>query len=798
MAGYFMPLSALRVVELGTGSALAYGGKIFSDLGADVLKVEPMGGDPGRAEPPLVDVGGGPRESAYFAWLNTNKRSRIAGPEDEESIAALLADTDLLLDARGPDAVSRGVLAHDRLRVEKPGLVIVALSWFGEDGPYRDFVATDTTCRALAGLINLIGPREKPVAINDHQADIVAGISSFIAAMAGLLAGGPGRRFSLSIHEANVVLSDSHTVHGPNGPRGRFGVNRFSSTFPMGIYPCLKGWLGLGLSTPQQWRDFCGLFGVPELAADPRFFLGVDRAVHADEIEAHFAPKLLARTSEEWFSEGLRRRLPFAIVPDMATLLAQEVPRAAGAFVPVRIGDATFEAPALPLRLTRTPPRAGGIAPRAGEFSSVPPRARRLFWDAVDPALPLAGVKIVDFTMGWAGPLVARHVADLGAEVIKIEACRHYDWWRGQDHRPEAYPTRIYEKRATFLELNRNKQGITLDLTTAEGVALAKRLVARADAVVENFSREVMPKLGLDYAALSEKNPELVMVSMAAFPRGPWESGRAYGFTLEQAAGVPSVAGPPEGPPMLSHYAYGDPIGGLNGTAALLAGLWHKRLTGQGQHIDLSQVACMIPMIAPWLIAQSATGKTPSRMGNRHPHYVPQNIFLSSGPDLFLAISVTTDAMWQALCGVIGRADLAREPALATAEGRRAHEEKIETAIEAWTSTRDADAAMNALQAACVAAGVARSPYDLASDPHLAARGFWQLTERKFVAPHVQSSLPFRESGKVYPVRHPAPTMGEFNDAVLGGILGLSPAEMARLTVAEIIGTEALAPHRGG
>jgi len=793
-----MPLSALRVVELGSGSALAYGGKIFSDFGADVLKVEPPGGDPGRAEPPLVDVGGGPRESAYFAWLNTNKRSRVAGPEDEESIAALLADADLLLDARGPDSFLSGVLAHDRLRAENPGLVIVALSWFGEDGPYRNFRATDTTCRALAGLINLIGPREKPVAINDHQADIVAGIASFIAAMAGLLAGGAGRRFSLSIHEANVVLSDSHTVHGPGGPRGRFGVNRFSSTFPMGIYPCLKGWLGLGLSTPQQWRDFCGLFGVPELAADPRFFLGVDRAVHADEIEAHFAPKLLARTAEEWFSEGLRHRLPFAIVPDMAELLAQEVPRANGAFAAVRIGAASFEGPALPLRLTRTPPRAGGTAPRAGQSPPAPHSARRPFWNSVDSALPLAGVKIVDFTMGWAGPLVARHMGDLGAEVIKIEACRHYDWWRGQDHRPEAYATRIYEKRANFLELNRNKQGITLDLTTEEGVALAKRLVARADAVVENFSREVMPKLGLDYAALTKENPELVMVSMAAFPRGKWETGRAYGFTLEQAAGVPSVAGPPDGPPMLSHYAYGDPIGGLNGTAALLAALWHKRLTGQGQHIDLSQVACMIPMIAPWLIAQSVTSRTPERMGNRHPHYVPQNIFSSFGPDDFLAISVTTDAMWRALCGVIGRADLARDPALATAQGRRAQEEKIEAVIEDWTRARDADVAMNTLQAAGVAAGVVRSPYDLAADPHLAARGFWQVTERKFFGPHVQSALPFRESKKPYPVRYPAPTMGEFNDAVLGGILGLSPAELARLADAEIIGTEALPPRRGG
>ena len=780
-----MALAMLRVMEIGAGSALAYAGKLFAAFGADVLKIEDAGGDPGRAEAPQVDCGGGRRESAYFAWLNTAKRSRIGVP--------LLDGIDVLLDGRALAAQESGALSHARLQAAHPDLVIVALSLFGADGPYRDYRATDATLRALAGLIHLIGPREKPVAINDHQADIVTGITAYIAAMTALLGGtrdGPGRRMAVSALEANAVLADSHTVVGPAGPRGRHGVNRFSATFPVGVYPCREGWLGLGISTPQQWRDFCALFGVTELARDKSYDLGVDRSVHADAIEAAFAPKLLERTAEEWFAEGLRWRLPFAIVPDMAALLRQDVPRANGAFVPVRIGAAAFEGPLVPLRLTATPPRAGGVAPLAGEEGVTPPRAPRPRWASAGD-LPLAGIKIVDFTMGWAGPLVARHMADLGAEVIKIEACRHYDWWRGQDHRAEAYAGMVYEKRPNFLELNRNKQGITLDLTTPEGVALAKRLVARADAVVENFSREVMAKLGLDYPALRAVNPDLVMVSMAAFPAGKWETGRAYGFTLEQAAGLPSVAGPPDGPPMLSHYAYGDPIGGLNGTAALLTALWHKRMTGVGQHVDLSQVACMLPMIAPWMIAQSATGQTPPRMGNRHPVNVPQNVFRCAGTDDFVHVSVTDDVMWRGLCGVIGRADWASDPSPA----RRAREDEIEAAVEAWTSRRDADTAMRVLQAAGVAAGVVRSPYDLAADPHFAARGFWQTIARPYVEPHVQSSLPFREGAAPYPVRCPAPTMGQHNRAVLGGILGVADAELARLEAAEIIGTAALPPR---
>jgi crotonobetainyl-CoA:carnitine CoA-transferase CaiB-like acyl-CoA transferase len=787
-----MPLSAYRVVELGTGSALAYCGKIFADFGAEVIKVEPPGGDPGRAEPPLADVGGGRRESAYFAWLNTNKRSVIA--DTDATVRAALADADVLLDARPPDAH-----AHAALRETNPNLVVIAISWFGESGPYRDFVTTDAVCRALAGMVHSIGPKERPVAITDHQADIFGALASCIAAMTGLLArNGRARRFAVSIHEANVVGSESHTAQGPQGPRGRWGVNRFPGTFPVGVFRCREGWIGVGVSTMQQWRSFCGMMGIPDTASNPNYAVGPERALHADAIEALFAHRFRERTAAEWFAEALERKVPFAIVPEMTELLRQQVHRDNGAFVPVTIGRATFEAPLMPLRLTATPPKRGGTAPLAGEGHSDRVRIALSHPAAPHADLPLTGIRIVDFTMGWAGPIVTRQMADLGAEVIKIEACGHFDWWRGSDHRPAVYQQHLYEKRPNFLILNRNKLGITLDLTKPEGIALAKRLVAGADAVVENFSREVMPKLGLDYPALREVKPDLVMVSMAAFPQGPWAFGRAYGFTLEQASGLPTVVGPADGPPMLSHYAYGDPIGGLNATAALLIGLLHRRRTGEGQHIDISQVECMLPMVAPWLIEQSVTGRLEPRHGNRHPRHVPHGCFRCAGDDAWIFIAAVDDPMWLRLCAAIGRGDLAGDATLATAQGRRAHENAIEQAIEAWTAVRDADAAMTELQAAGVAAGVVRCPYDLASDPHLEARGFWQTVDRAFCGPHVQPSLPFRENDRPFAVRHPAPTLGEHNAQVLGELLGLSTAELARLEAEGVIGTEALppAPHR--
>ncbi len=224
--------------------------------------------------------------------------------------------------------------------------------------------------------------------------------------------------------------------------------------------------------------------------------------------------------------------------------------------------------------------------------------------------------------------------------------------------------------------LNRNKLGITLDSLPVPAWRCCSVSSPGPTWWWKITRGRVLPKLGLDYAALRKVRPDLLMISMPAFPAGPWERGRAYGYTLEEAAGVPSIAGEEGMPPMMNHYAYGDAIGGLNATAALLLGLLHKQATGEGQHVELSQVQCMLPMIAPWFIAHDVTGQVPPRTGNRHPVYVPQNCFPCAGDDSWVMVSVLDDAMWQRLCRCIGRADLATDPTLATAGGRAACDQR--------------------------------------------------------------------------------------------------------------------------
>ena len=218
-----------------------------------------------------------------------------------------------------------------------------------------------------------------------------------------------------------------------------------------------------------------------------------------------------------------------------------------------------------------------------------------------------------------------------------------------------------------------------------------KRLVADADLVVDNYSVEVLPKLGLGYDVLSKLNPKLVMMSMSAFGAGSVHRDcRAYGSTLEQGSGLPSVVGDPAGPPVMSHTAFGDAVGGLNGCAAVLTALIHAKLTGKGQFIDLAQIECMMPFAAPWIVAHSIDGKEPVQYGNRHPDFVPHGCFPCAGADNWIVVAVSSDAMWPRLAKLLGRADWASDAWLKTAAGRRSIESEIEAAITAWTSARDA------------------------------------------------------------------------------------------------------------
>jgi crotonobetainyl-CoA:carnitine CoA-transferase CaiB-like acyl-CoA transferase len=375
-----------------------------------------------------------------------------------------------------------------------------------------------------------------------------------------------------------------------------------------------------------------------------------------------------------------------------------------------------------------------------------------------------------------------------------VESCQYPDWFRGTDPRGPYHPERTYEKTYWFQMMNRNKRGITLDLTSKAGLDLLQRLLKTADAVIDNYAADVLPRMGLDAAAMLKINPRLVVVTMPAFgTTGAWKDCRAYGSTLEQASGLPSVTGRDEDPPTMLHAALGDPLGGVSAATALMLGFMQQRNTGEGQHIDLSQVECSMQFTAPSIIEQAATGKTSPRIGNRHPEFVPNGCFPCLGEDQWITLAIRSDDEWPKLCDIMHRPDLAADPALKTTAGRRHEEDRIEVAIRHWTMTVRPDLAMVTLQTAGIAAGVARLPVDLAADPHLMQTGHWQPAVRPYMGPHLLPSVSYREGDArlPYPITRLAPTLGQHNHEVLGEVLGLSASEIAELEANEVIGTTA-------
>ena len=401
----------------------------------------------------------------------------------------------------------------------------------------------------------------------------------------------------------------------------------------------------------------------------------------------------------------------------------------------------------------------------------------------------LAGIRVVDLSMGWAGPLAARHLADMGADVVKVEGCVRFDWWRGWEATEEWINEGGAEKSAAFNMVNRNKRDVTLDLSTERGSDLLKRLVAISHVVVENYSAGVLTKLGLHYDVLKEVNPAIVMISMPAFGTdGPWQGYRAYGSTVEQASGLPHLSGNADDPPTMVHVALGDAAGGITGAAALLTALRHKHRTGKGQYLDLSQSQGLFPIGIEGILTQSATGEPPRRLGNRSDRYAPRGVYPCAGDDEWVVIEVRSDAEWQAL------RTFANLPEFGTTPDRLERADEVDAAIAAFTREQVAEVLEIELQAVGVRAGHVASGMELAVDPHLSARRFWKMMERDYVGELPHPAAPYRVGDEPFDIDAPAPTLGQHNREVLSRLLHLTDAEIDELEAQGIVGTKPRLP----
>jgi crotonobetainyl-CoA:carnitine CoA-transferase CaiB-like acyl-CoA transferase len=419
--------------------------------------------------------------------------------------------------------------------------------------------------------------------------------------------------------------------------------------------------------------------------------------------------------------------------------------------------------------------------------------------DCTDAVLAaLTGVRILDLSRVWAGPLATRILADLGADVIRVEAIGGHGVRVVPDaviERSRRYPNnqageRPWNREGMYNKFNRNKRAITLQLNTPQGKAAFEQLVTTSDIVIENYSPRVMPQLGLGYERLRELNPGIIYIGMPGYGwSGPARDWVAYGTTLEPGAGLSSLMGYPDSGPYKSGVAWADPVAGLNAAAALLVALWDRRAdpAGQGQAIELAQLEGMVSFAADEILAAQARGHNRPRLGNRHPFYVPQGCYPCRGDDRWIAISVTDDAAWHALCA---EASFDAACAAMRLDQRSDAHDALDVAIAAWTARHDQIDLMHRLQARGVAACAVLDARGLVEDPHLAARGFFVTITHPDAGTYPFPGQPIHLSETPATFRRPAPGLGQHNREVLGGILGMTDAQMDELHAAGIIADE--------
>ena len=412
---------------------------------------------------------------------------------------------------------------------------------------------------------------------------------------------------------------------------------------------------------------------------------------------------------------------------------------------------------------------------------------------------PLRNYRVLDLSRIWAGPYCTKLMADLGAEIIKMESLSVYDSHRGPVSPARgiaAYPDgepgdEPWNRNGWFNCLHMSKYGITLELTSDEGRRVFERLVSISDVLIENFRQGSLERLGYDYAALQKNRPDLIYVSMPAFGNtGPWKSYLGYGIGQEQLSGMAHLTGYPDDGPMKSGINHGDPITGSHAAGVLLAALRRRRRTGKGMYIDVSQQESSVAFMGAELLAYQMTGHEPERIGNRSKWYAPCNAYPCAGEDRWITIAASNEDEWRRLVAAMGAAGLGEDARFATAEARMAHQDELDGIIAGWSRGQDAFALSERLQAAGVAAGpVLRGP-DLLADRHYAERGTFVTVDHPQVGPKQYPGLPWKMSGTPGEVRWPSPTLGQHNREIFGGLLGLSSEEIDALESGGVIGTK--------
>ncbi len=796
-----MALSGVNVLDLSESIGGAYCTKLLADLGAETLLVErPGSGHPLRQTGPYRDD---PHieESGLFLYYAANKRSVVCDldtAEGRELIRRLATDADVVVEGFAPGYLDSIRLGYDALAFLNPSLVFTSITHFGQTGPYRHWKSDEIVDYAMGGYMYFGGHAERePLMMNNNQPMLNAGAQAAIATLAALRWArktGRGQRVDVSAVEA---MLSAHAWTSTSWTHEGIVMRR---TEPDCIR-CKDGWVWFFLF---RWDPTVFvLIDRPELMEDGRFADRQSWFDNRDEVIRILGEWCAEHTKDEIFRAGQELRIPVTPVNDASDLLRSSQLTARKWFNEIeRPVAGHIKLPGFPYIFSETPASVRAPAPalnqdagfafaRSGGKFDAKESAPMPGSPTSDEPLPLNGVRVLELTANWAGPLAARHLADLGAEVIKIEAPDRPATRGGRYPGGDPF-RRHYNRAAYFNKLNRNKRAITLNLFDPDARDIFLRLVAESDVVLENNSPRVMRNFGLEYATLREINPEIIMVSVSGFGQtGPDRDYVAYGANVEASCGLAAVTGyADDDRPYRSTLFYADPVTGAHAAIATLAALHHRVESGRGQYVDMSLHENGITFFPEAIIEYATTGKLSPRRGNRHPRHAPQGCYPSFGDDAWIALCVRSESEWTALARAIGRPDMAADARFAAPDGRRASHDELDAAISEWTSQYDHNEAARILQEAGVPAGPVLANWELVSNPHFHARRFYVPIEHSDMGVFPYPGMPWKLSETPGLVRSASPLYGEHNGPVFRGLLGMTDAELAPLYARRAIADE--------
>lgn len=759
MHDYDPPLAGVRILDLSSGPMTAVG-RLLADLGADVVAVTLAG-----VSDCAVDT---------LATMIDRHGVATEAVNDADRWAELVAGADVLIESTRPGSAAEAALDVRALRAADPALVILSISDFGRDHDWRGWQATTPVLHALTGELSRSGipgrvPLVPPGDLPHHAAAAQAAVV-VLSVFLHRLRTGVGDLVDFSVLEGAMQALDppygtlGSAAAGAPATARRRDWDAERKRYP--ILRCRDGYVRICILATRQWRGMFEWMGRPEQFADPKFDRMVERFRSPDllpAIERFTADK----TRVELETEGQRHGVPTAAVLPLDEAIGsaqctargflRRVEVAPGLTVPVPVGVVEVDG-----HRASALDRAPGTAPRLTAAPLPTGRVRR------DGSLPLQGIRVLDLGVIVVGADTGRLFADLGADVIKIENSAYPDGMR-------ASATVMTQ---AFAAGHRNKRSIGIDLRSAEGRALAHRLVQQADVVLSNFKPGVSQALGMDFAALRAVNPAVVVVESSAFgPTGPWARSLGYGPLVRAKAGFTDRWVYPDEPGSFCDTVtvYPDHVSARVGAMAALALLLRRERTGAGGAAAVAQSEVMLSHLAPEIAAlESPTG--PAAVVRD----APWAVFPASGEDAWVAVTVRDDADWQALCAVLRQPDLAAE--LPTVVDRDRERERVDAVVRQWVSARTRDDAAATLQAAGVPAGPMLHPDEIPSwEVFVARRAFRDELHPHAATPFTLENVVFHAERVPDPPLRQAPLRGEHTEEVATELLGLDADEVAEL-----------------